>query len=157
MFNIFKKKSNGKMKSTTMIEASRKDPVMRASPIDKLTQLYQDLEDNKLPKISEPTDEEINECNLRREEFIAHLYTRLHQSPNHMGTAEKTIEMAKSNREIPTEVEIWVEKMINKYMENTTPMLGLVHCVDSAKKKLYAYRGYNWYSASELYPNVTFD
>ena len=64
------------------------------------------------------------------------------------------------NIKIPAEVYWWVDRVIAVYFEDKYPSegyLGKCHAIDGARKALFEYRGYEWYSTRELCPEIKFD
>ena len=107
---------------------------------------YRDLRSNALPTIPEPTQKEITKYKNKRKEMASN---RLNDSTN--------IEALKSNYSIPVEIDIWVDKVFAYYFDDLIPYLGLVHSCQGAKRELYKYKGYTWYTLSELHPFIMFD
>ncbi len=111
-------------------------------------QFYHDLENNTLPEIPDPTQTEIMNYTQKRRELL----TRKNSLSNSID-----VNLLLENNAIPVEVEIWVEKVFCHYFDRLTPVLGLVHWCERARKALYKYKGYTWHTISELHPNVLFD
>ncbi len=109
---------------------------------------YHDLNNNKLPKIPNPTKKEIMK------------YTQMkNESLKKAESSSESVDMSKllENNSIPVEVDIWVDKVYNYYFNSLKHMLGMFRWCDGARKALYQYKGYTWYTASELYPDIIFD
>ena len=108
---------------------------------------YANLKNGTLPTIPTPTFFEVLRYKRKRKKQIKG------NSPFEGIDRDKLL----ANHAIPVEVEIWVDKVFDYYFESLIPMLGLVHWCQGAKKALYKYRGYDWYTMMELYPDVYFD
>ena len=111
-------------------------------------QFYNDLKQNALPEIPNPTQTEIMEYTRERDEMM--------KKKNSISD-DVNVNFLMENMAIPVEVEIWVDKVYKHYFDKLMPMMGLVHWCEGARKALYTYRGYKWHTISELYPLVHFD
>ena len=109
---------------------------------------YHDLNNNKLPKIPNPTKAEIREYIRRKNESL-----KKEESSSDSVDMSKLLE----NNSIPVEVDIWVDKVYDYYFRSLEPMLGMVHWCEGARKALYRHKGYTWHTISELYPYIIFD
>ena len=109
---------------------------------------YEDFENNALPAIPEPTDLELEAARAERESKLSSTYR---------SADSVDIYKLEVNNSIPVEVEIWVDKIFKIYFGELMPLLGLVHQCDRVREELYNYKGYTWYTYSELYPDVLFD
>ena len=109
---------------------------------------YRDLERNTLPVIPRPTASEIEDYKIKKEK-------RCSKSDNFYKYLDWG--KAEANNSIPIEVEIWVDKIFDIYFKDLFPVFGQVHKCYAIRKKLYRYKGYNWYSFRELHPGVRVD
>ena len=146
IFDYFKRKKQVRKCRENTPGSSKKEQ----SPVEYntklLEKLYEDLKNDNLPDIQDSTMEEIEKYKREKRERSNHLI-----SPN------VDEEKMQSNLSIPAEVDMWVDKIFEYYLGDWKPMLGGVHPCNGARKALYRYKGYNWYSISELYPTVIFD
>ncbi len=122
------------------------EQVQTESPIEynqkKFKKFYDDLNKDNLPSFPKPTEKEIRKYMEKREEVLM----RFNEN-------EKVIQ----NNSIPVEVCIWVDKVYNYYLSDLKPLLGMVHGCENARKELYQYKGYIWFTASECHPEIDFD
>ena len=108
----------------------------------------EDLRNDKLPVVSNPTLIEIlsytlkRRIVLRKKEFLSDALDK---------------KKLRSNFAIPVEVDIWVDKVYSYYFDTLIPVMGLIHFCESSRAELYKYKGYSWYTVEELYPTVYFD
>lgn len=118
------------------------------SPIEYNQALFarfdHDMKNNTLPKIPEPTQAKIAE------------YERSHRG-HYFFLGNPDMNKLRVNESIPVKVSIWVDTVFNYYFDDLQPMLGLTHRCNSARKSLYKYKGYTWYTVSEINPGVMFD
>ena len=161
-FLSFIKRHFGKTAKPTLGEPLKENIPAQMSTYEYDSNLFSrlsdDIRNNNLPTIEEPTQEELRQCIQEREKFMQHLLDCLDgRESNIMDANEKTIELVRANQAIPAEVEIWVKKIKKHYLADLKPMLGLCHWEAGMTKTLYTYRGYDWHSSMELYPNVIFD
>ncbi len=112
-----------------------------------------DLKKGSFPRVPKASKSEMIEYEKRREEDLHFLDQCLSAGE----ISKLSYEKEKSNQEIPVEIEIWVEKIYSHYFSELKPMLGEVHWCEGAKKQLYEYKGYTWYTISEIYPDICFD
>lgn len=109
---------------------------------------YEDLKNDNLPIILDPTPEEIEEYTRKREE-----------KPDGNGRYAKYLGsgFSKKNSSIPVEVEIWVDKVCDCYFHDLVSVLGLVHQIEDAKQALYKSKGYHYYRLRDLNSGVCVD
>ena len=112
------------------------------------SKFYHDLENNALPEIPDPTQNEIMDYTRKRTERL----TKKCLLSDDVNEA-----FLQENNSIPVNVDIWVDKVYSHYFDNLMPMLGLVHWCEGARKALYKYKGYTWHTINELYPTILFD
>lgn len=109
---------------------------------------YEDLQNDNLPEIPDPTQEEIEEYTRKREE-----------RPNGSDRSAQYMRSGFSgeNSSIPVEVEIWVDKVCDYYFHDLVSVLGLVHRCEDAKQALYKSRGYHYYRLRDRNSGVCVD
>ncbi len=117
-----------------------------------ITRLFNDIENGTLCEITEITNEEIEELRVYRNNIKL-------DSPEYQESyyAKDVKEMLENNLLIPIEIEAWVNKVVDFYLKDGIPMMGMCHSIWKAKKQLFDYKGYKWYSPVDLEPGTMFD
>lgn len=126
------KKANERVQSESALEYNQK----------KFDKFYDDLNKDTLPNIPEPTEEEIRKYMEKCEKELLRFKDN-----------EKVIQ----NNSIPIEVCIWVDKVYDYYLSDLKHQFGVIHRCEAARKNLYQYKGYTWYTISECHPEIIFD
>jgi hypothetical protein len=117
-----------------------------------ITKLFRDIENSTLCEIAEITNEEIEVVRAYRNKIKPD--SPKYQEPYY---AKDVKQMLEKNLLIPIEVEVWVNKVIDFYLKDATPVMGMCHSIWKAKKQLFDYKGYEWYSPKDLEPGTMFD
>lgn len=116
------------------------------------------IEADDLPDMPEPSNLEIAACEERRHETLARAQAAYDAEEEHEPWGEiYTLKRIQANQAIPVEVELWVDAVCKHYLHSAKPMMGLVNWEQGVRKRLYAMRGYEWYTISEIYPLAHFD
>jgi len=120
--------------------------------------LNHDIEAGTLPEVRKPSQREIATCEKKRREVLEHAQAEYDAEEEHEPWgATYSLTRIQTNQEIPVDVELWVEAVCERYLDDVKPMMGLVHWENDVRKRLYDSRGYTWYPITEIYPLIHFD
>lgn len=164
MFKFFKRmKLKGKKSRDDNTVAELETPEIDPnSPVGRNKKLFEklerDIETGNLPEVHQPSQRQIAACEERRQEQLKRVQAEYDAEEEHEPWGVTySLTRIQANQEIPVEVELWVDAVCDHYLKNAEPMMGLVHWEKGARKRLYASRGYEWYSIQEIYPLIHFD
>lgn len=164
MFKFFRRaKLKGKANRDTDYLATPEAPEIDPnSPLGHNQRLFEkfdkDIETGNLPKVHQPTKRQIAECEERRREQLKRVQAEYDAEEEHEPWGVTySLTRIQANQEIPVDVELWVDAVCDHYLKRAEPMMGMVHWEKGVRKRLYASRGYEWYSIQEIYPLIHFD